>query len=310
MPTAFHDSKAPSPTDARATATERPPVATVWPLLSGALASASFVGMDTTIKTLADRHDALELTFFRFASGSVFALLLWLKMRSPMPVRNQWHMLGLRCVLLLASLLSYFHALTLLPLAQAVAMSYTAPIFVSLLAMLVLGERPTRWIWGAMAFGLAGVGASVWPELQRAGDAGSTGRLEGLAAASFAALAFSGVMVLARHQAQRDSMWTILLLQNLLPAAVLALPASLSWTPVALSDIGAIALVGLFATVGLLALTWAFSHLEASRVAPLEYTGFVWAATLGYFVLGEVPGATTLMSAGLIVGGCLLLVRR
>lgn len=288
----------------------RAPVAPVWPLLSGALASASFVGMDTTIKTLADTHDALELTFFRFASGSVFALLLWLRMRSPMPARDQWRMHGLRCVLLLASLVSYFHALTLLPLAQAVAMSYTAPIFVSLLAMLVLGERPTPWIWGAMAFGLAGVGVSLWPELQRVGEAGSADRLEGLAAASFAALAFSGVMVLARHQAQRDSMWTILLLQNLLPTAVLAVPVSLSWTPVAAADLGAIVLVGAFATVGLLALTWAFSHLEASRVAPLEYTGFVWAGALGFLVLGEVPSATTLASAGLIVGGCLLLLRR
>ena len=132
----------PDPTPARPAATPstviaRAPVASIWPLLSGALASASFVGMDTTIKTLADTHDALELTFFRFASGSVFALLLWLKMRSPMPARDQWRMHALRCVLLLASLLSYFHALTLLPLAQAVAMSYTAPIFVSLLAMLL-----------------------------------------------------------------------------------------------------------------------------------------------------------------------------
>jgi drug/metabolite transporter (DMT)-like permease len=286
------------------------PMNATWPLLSGALASASFVAMDTTIKTLATRHDALELTFFRFASGSVFALLLWLRVRSPMPARDQWRMHALRCVLLLVSLVSYFHALTLLPLAQAVAMSYTAPIFVSLLAMLLLGERPSRWIWGAMAFGLAGVAVSLWPELRAAGQTGAAQRLEGMAAASLAALSFSGVMVLARHQAQRDSIWTILLLQNLMPAAVLAVPVVMTGSPVAPSDLGAIALVGAFATVGLLALTWAFTHLEASRVAPLEYTGFVWAGALGYLVLGEVPSAATITSALLIVGGCLLLLRR
>lgn len=69
-------------------------------------------------------------------------------------------------------------------------------------------------------------------------------------------------------------------------------------------------LLGVFATVGLLALTWAMSHLEASRVAPLEYTSFVWAALLGYALFGEVPTAWTAASAALIVGGCLLLLRR
>ena len=65
-----------------------------------------------------------------------------------------------------------------------------------------------------------------------------------------------------------------------------------------------------YGTIGLLALTYAFSHLEASRVAPLEYTGFVWAAGLGYVLFGETPAPGTWLSAGLIVAGCLLLMRR
>lgn len=262
--------------------------------------------MDATVKSLAPRYGAVQLTFFRFASGLAFALLLWAWMRSPMPARGQWRLHLLRCVLLLLSLVSYFHALTLLPLAQAVAMSYTAPIFISLLAMLVLRERPSRWIWLALALGLAGAGVALWPELLRAGNP----RLEGLAAAGFASLTFSGVMVLARHQAQRDSLWTILLLQNLLPTLLLAGPATALWQPLQPADLVAIALTGALATVGLLAITWAFKHLEASRVAPVEYTGLLWAGALGYLVFGEVPTAHTLASAALIVGGCLLLLRR
>lgn len=276
------------------------------PLLAAALAAAAFVSMDATIKSLAPRYGAVQLTFFRFVAGSVFALAIWAWVRSPMPARDQWRLHALRCVLLLLSLTSYFHALTLLPLAQAVAMSYTAPIFISLLAMLLLGERPTRWIWIALALGLAGTGVALWPELQKAGNP----RLEGLLAAAFAAVSFSGVMVLARVQAQRDSLWTILLLQNLLPTALLAAPAAWLWAPVTPGDLPAIALTGLLATVGLLAITWAFRHLEASRVAPMEYTGLLWAGLLGYALFGEVPSAATLASAALIVGGCLLLLRR
>ncbi len=285
-----------------------PPVArsAALPLLAATLAAAAFVSMDATVKSLAPRYGAVQLTFFRFASGLVFALAIWLWFRSPMPTRALWKLHGLRCALLLVSLTTYFHALTLLPLAQAVAMSYTAPIFISLLAMLVLGERPSRWIWLALALGAAGAGVALWPELEQAGNP----RLVGLAAAALAAVAFSGVMVLARMQAQRDSLWTILLLQNLLPALLLIVPAWALWQPLQAGDLLAIILIGLLATIGLLGVTWAFKSLEASRVAPLEYTGLVWAGLLGYLLFGEVPTAATLASAALIVAACLLLLRR
>lgn len=278
-----------------------------WPLAAGLLATASFIGMDAAVKTLAPRFDAGLLAFFRFASGSVFALALWLWHRSPMPARAEWPWHALRVALLLVSLVGYFHALTLLPLAQAVGMSYLSPIFTSLLAVALLGERPSRWIWGALALGAAGVGVALWPELR---TVGANPRLEGLGVAAIAALSFSAVMVLARRQAQRDALWTILLLQNVLPALLLAAPAAWGWKPPTPGDLATIALIGALATVGLLGMTWAFSHLEASRVAPLEYSSFLWAAGLGYALFGEVPTPYTAASAVLIVAGCLLLVRR
>jgi S-adenosylmethionine uptake transporter len=288
-----------------------PPIKTApfWPLLAAALATGSFIGMDAAVKTLTPRYDALQLTFFRFASGSVYAALLWNWRRTPMPARAEWRFHALRCGLLLLSLLGYFHALTVLPLVQAVAMSYVAPIITSLLAIAVLGERPSRWIWAALALGVGGVAVALWPELQASGDR-APARLEGLISVTVAAAAFSGCMILARRQAQRDALWTILLVQNVLPALLLALPAALWWKPLHAPDLATIALIGACATVGLLAVTWAFTHLEASRVAPLEYTGFVWAALLGYLLFGEVPTLDTAMSAALIVGGCLLLLKR
>ena len=66
----------------------------------------------------------------------------------------------------------------------------------------------------------------------------------------------------------------------------------------------------LLATTGLLCITWAFAHIEASRAAPVEYTGLVWAALLGFLVFGEVPTVWSLSSAALITLGCLLLIKR
>ena len=279
-------------------------------LLAGAAAAASFVSMDAVIKLISPRYGALQLSFFRFASGSLYAVLLWLWHRSPAPERRWWPMHALRSIFLLISLVGYFHALTVLPLAQTVAISYLAPIFVSLLAMLVLHERPSRWIWLALALGLAGVLITLAPELRASFDGASPQRVLGIASVAGSALAFSVVMVLARKQAQHDSMWTILLIQNVLPLALLCGPAALTWQPLHLPDLAPIALAGVFATIGLLSLTWAFTHLEASRVAPLEYTSFVWASALGYALFGELPSLNTGLSALCIVGGCLLLLRR
>lgn len=280
------------------------------PLAAAALAAALFIGMDATVKTLTGRFDAGQLTFLRFASGSLYALMLWGWFRTRMPSRASWPLHVLRSVLLMAALVAWFHSLKLLPLVQAVAVGYTAPIFISLLAMLVLGERPGRWIWAALALGLLGVAVSLWPELRGQADAGSALRIEGLVAAAVSALCYAGVVVLARHQAQRDALWTILLVQNLLPTLLLAGPAALRWQPMGAADFAPVLLIGLLATGGLMCITWAFTHVEASRAAPLEYTGLVWAAGLGWLLFGELPTPWSLGSAVLIVAGSLLLLRR
>ena len=281
-----------------------------WPLLAAALAAACFISMDSVIKLMAVRFDALQLGFFRFAGGSVFASALWLWKRSPLPSGRAWRVHIWRSAFLLCSLLGYFFALTQLPLALAVTISYLAPIFVAVLSIPVLGERPAGSIWLALAAGLTGVTIAIAPELSDGLSAVDGWRLLGMAAAAAAALSFAGVMLLARRQSRTDSVWTILLIQSVLPLLLLAGPAAWRWQPTTSSDIALSLLAGGLGTAGLLNLTYAFTRLEASRVAPLEYSGFVWAALLGYLLFGEVPTLTTAASAALIVGGCLLLLRR
>lgn len=286
------------------------PRSDTWPLLVAALATASFVCMDSLIKLLAVRYEAIQLSFFRFAGGSVFAVLLWAWRRTPLPQRAAWRMHVVRSVLLLLSMVGYFHSLTELPLVLAVTVSYLAPIFVAVLAVPVLKERPASSIWLALVAGLVGVSISVLPEFSAGLNGVSLRRLGGMASAAAAALAFAGVMLLARRQSRSDSVWTILLIQTVLPMLLLAAPATSTWRPVRSGDIGLILMAGGLGTLGLLCLTYAFTRLEASRVAPLEYTSFVWASLLGYVLFAEVPTLATAASATLIVGGCLLLLRR
>lgn len=279
-------------------------------LAAAAFAAACFIGMDSTAKLLGERYGTTQVTFLRFATGALFAVPLWLWRRTPMPARPQWRWHLLRSGLLLVALLTWFYALKQLPLVQAVGVGYTAPLFIALLAMWALHERPSRWIWAALAMGALGVAVALWPELSATDAPGSDARLWGMAAAGVSAITYAGVVVVARHQAQHDALWTILLVQNLLPVLVLAGPMLWLWQPMPASDIPILLLMGALATGGLLCITWAFSHIEASRAAPMEYTGLVWAALLGFLVFGEVPTVWSLSSAALIMLGCLLLMRR
>ena len=279
-------------------------------LAAAALAAACFIGMDSTAKLLGERYGTTQVTFLRFAMGALYAVPLWLWRRTPLPARPQWRWHVLRSGLLMVALLTWFYALKQLPLVQAVGVGYTAPLFIALLAMWVLRERPSRWIWAALAMGALGVGVALWPELSATDAPGSEARLWGMAAAGVSAITYAGVVVVARHQAQHDALWTILLVQNLLPVLVLAVPMAWLWQPMLASDLPILLLMGALATGGLLCITWAFSHIEASRAAPVEYTGLVWAALLGFAVFGEVPTVWSLSSAALITLGCLLLVKR
>ncbi|MDH4391829.1 MAG: DMT family transporter [Aquabacterium sp.] len=279
-------------------------------LAAAALAAACFIGMDSTAKLLGERYGTTQVTFLRFATGALFAVPLWLWRRTPMPARPQWRWHLLRSGLLLVALLTWFYALQQLPLVQAVGVGYTAPLYIALLAMWALRERPSRWIWAALATGALGVGVALWPELSATDAPGSDARLWGMAAAGVSAISYAGVVVVARHHAHHDALWTILLVQNVLPVLVLAAPMLWLWQPMLATDIPILLLMGALATGGMLCITWAFSHIEASRAAPMEYTGLVWAALLGFLVFGEVPTVWSLSSAALIMLGCLLLMRR
>jgi S-adenosylmethionine uptake transporter len=274
------------------------------------LAAASFIAMDGTAKWLGERYGTAQVTFLRFACGTLYAVPLWLMWRPALPTRPQWRWHLLRSALLLVALLTWFFALKALPLVQAVGIGYMAPLFISLLAMWALHERPSRWLWAALALGMSGVFVGLWPELGAADVGGSGSRLLGMAAAGVSALAYAGVMVVARHQARQDALWTILLVQNVVPLLALAVPMAWLWEPMRPSDVPVLLLMGAFATIGMMAITWAYAHVEASRAAPLEYTGLVWAGLLGWLVFGEMPSGWSLGSAALIVLGCLLLLRR
>lgn len=240
-----------------------------------------------------------EVVFFRNFFALLFLLpLLWRSGQRLATRRLGLHLL--RAVSGLAAMYLYFYALARLPLADALLLNYTSPLFIAFFAVLWLGEEMTGPRLVALSLGLVGVALLFHPSSAIASLAG----LLGLASGALAGLAMASVKKLsATEPAIRIVVWFALLatLMSAVPMLVggLALPTAEGWMWL----IG----IGLFGNVGQLGLTKAYAMVPASQVSPLGYSSLLFAGLIGFFGWGELwdllgwLGAATISTAGILV---------
>ncbi len=249
---------------------------------------------------------AYSALLWRSAFGVVVTGGLWLTAGSGWPDARLLRLHVGRGMIVSAMALLWFHAITLVPLAEAVAISFFAPLLATWLAGLFLGEPVNAKAVAGSCMGLAGVAVIV---AGRLGAPHGPRIVEGIAAVIASAVLYAINLVLQRHQAQQASPREIAFFQTLtvfacvLPAApfVAVVPTAGLWPLLA----GA----AVFTTVSLLLLSWAYARAEAQVLVVTEYTGFLWLSLLGWWFFGETLTAATLVGAALIVGGCLIAVR-
>lgn len=275
------------------------------PLLA-VLGIALLTGMDAVVKGQMQQHPFIVALFMRFAAGSVFALAAVAITRPPAPTRASVMGNLARVPVVVMTAGSFFYSVSVLPLAEALTLSFLAPVFVALMGTLMLGERLDRRILQALGCGLAGMLVMVWPRLQ--GEVSGAGL--GVAAALFSAVTYAFNLVLLRRIAMRERPAVIVLFQNAGPALCLAIPAFLYAVPLSGADLVAYALAGALGVAGHFLLTTAFARAPASRLAPIEYTALIWASLLGWLLFAEVPPWTTYAGALLIVAGAVAVSRR
>jgi drug/metabolite transporter (DMT)-like permease len=264
--------------------------------------------MDTLIKTLTPRYPTFQITFLRFACGSVVAILLWLWLRPGLPTRDAMRYHGVRAFLAVITATSFFYGLSKVPIAEAMALSFLSPLFIALFGVVLLKERFDPRIGLALAGGL--VGMAIIVSGQYAGGGYTTETLKGVAAITVAAIAYALVIVLLRARANVDPIPVIILLQNVLPAIPLAPAAAYVWTPLAGNDVLLFCIIGCLGVGGHLFVANAFKRAEAARLAPVHYSILVWGILFGYLFFAEVPTLTTLLGAAFIVGSTLLTQKR
>lgn len=274
--------------------------------LRAALGIALLTAMDAVIKGQMQQHPFIVALFMRFAAGGLCALAVLAFARPARPTRDSIIGNVVRVPLVVLTAGSFFYSVSVLPLAEALTLSFLAPVFVAVLGGLLLKETIDRRVLQALAFGLAGMLVMVWPRLQ----GGVSGAEHGVAAALFSAISYAFNLILLRKIAVKEHPAVIVLFQNAGPALCLAWPAALAFVPMSAGDLTAYLLAGALGVAGHLFLTSAFARAPASRLAPIEYTALVWASLLGWFVFNEAPLLTTYAGALLIVAGAFAVSRR
>ncbi len=197
---------------------------------------------------------------------------------------------------------AWFVALTMIPLAQVVAIEFTMPIWIILLAAAFLGERITRWKVLAVALGLLGVGLVVRPD--------AAGLNPGQAVALAAAIGFAVSVTLTKRLTRTDGALTIIFWMLLVQAILGVLPALAVWRWPSATGWGWILVVAFCGTFSHYCMARALRHAEATVVVPMDYLRVPLTALAGWLVYAERMDLLTMLGAALILGGNLLNTRR
>lgn len=270
---------------------------------------ALFSVMDAAMKGLSLSIGLFNALFWRALTGSLLglAVMLLTRQRWPSAPVLRLHMLRGAVVAVMASL--FFWAIMRLPLAEAIALSFIAPLIALYLAALLLGEQIGGQAIGASLLGLVGVAVILSGRMRGDYDLDA---LLGAGAVLLSAVLFAWNLILQRQQAQLASPIEVAFFQHVVMLAIFALWAlAAGWMPVvpAARSWLLIILAATLAFTSLAALAWAYARAEAQHLIPVEYSAFVWAAIIGWLAFGEALTLPTLAGTVLIVAGCLLASR-
>ena len=276
----------------------------LWAVLLVLCASACFAALSAQVRHLSDLGmDPFVVTFWRNFFG-LFFMLPWLARNGLGTLRtHRFWMFTLRSAISFVSMLLGFWSLSLMHFAKSISISFTAPLFATLLAATILKERVRLRRWSATIVGFLGVLVVLQPESAGIGF----GEMLALAAAALSAIVSMVVKNLSKTESSNAIVTYMVLLLTPMSLAV-ALPYW-SWPPDA-SWWLFMAGMGLSGTLGHLCWVRALAMAEVSLVVSYDYVRLLFAAVIGYYAFSEEPGLHTWIGAALIVGSGIYIARR
>jgi drug/metabolite transporter (DMT)-like permease len=255
-------------------------------------AAAVLTCMHATVRHVSDGMHPFEITFFRNLFGLVAVLPLALRAGIGGLKSRQPGLLLVRSGFGLVAMFTWFYGLSVVPIAQATALSFSAVIFGSIGAALLLGERMRVRRWSAVIAGFVGTLVILRP--------GFADVDWGALIVVLSSICWAGAMLTVKRLSVTDSVVCIVTWNSVL-LTVLSLPVAIPvWVTPSLDQLLWLSLIGLLATVGHLAMTGAFKASDAAVVFPVDYTRLLWATVIGYLAFGEIPDAWTWIGGTII----------
>ena len=276
------------------------------PFMVAAAGVGTFSLMDAAMKDLALSIGAYNAVMWRNCIGALLMGVLFVGTRQKWPSVHLLKIHLWRSIVVAVMAVSFFWSLTKLPLAEAIGLSFIAPVIALYLAAVMLKETIGKEaIWASLA-GLGGVAIIMAGRLS---GHYTMDHIWGAAAVLFSAVVFAYNLILARQQAQVSGPIEIAFFQNLFVALTLGLAAPWFLQPIGMSDAPMVGASAALAVISLLLLSWAYARAEAQILIPVEYTAFVWAAFFGWLFFAEPVTWPVLVGTALIVGGSLIAAR-
>lgn len=259
------------------------------------VASMLVVFMNVNVRRIAGELHVIEIAFWR----NLFAFLLflpWLIGAKTNPLRTR--RIGLhigRAAFNTVATLTYYVALTLIALVQVTALTFTAPLIATLLAVAVLHETMSGRRWAGFFIGLVGAVIILRPGVREVG----TGQLMVLLSTGAWACALICTKVLTRT----ETSLSIAAYSALLQVPIALIGAVFVWQMPNLRQFGILILIGGLAGFVQLCIAQAFRDADATLVLPIDFTKLIWASIAGYLVFGEIPDYWTWIGAVVVFLG-------
>lgn len=269
------------------------------------LAAASLGVMLAMVKVVSERGVELpEIIFWRQLLPAL-SIFLWLAGRGQLarlktrrfPIHTRRAAIGL------VGMITNLGVVTVLPLAEATTLGFTAPMFAVILAAILLKEK-VGWVrWTAVALGLAGVAIIAGPD---GGVIPLNGLLVGIAAPFMVAL----ISIQVRDLGRTEESLTIVFWFSALTAPVMAIPALVWGHPHDALTWVLLLGIGIAGAVAQILLTLALRLGNVSSVIVMDYSQFGWSLLFGWLLFAQLPPASTWIGAPVIVAAGLIIVWR
>ncbi|MEL6528382.1 MAG: DMT family transporter [Pseudomonadota bacterium] len=273
-----------------------------------AFAGVGFLSlMDAFMKEAALATGAYTATVLRSLIGAAIIAPFWLMRKSGWPNRDVMKLHLERGIISAFMALSFFYALTKLPLAEAIAISFIAPLIALYFASVLLGESISKSAVWASILGFVGTLIIIGGKI---GEGEFDQDLAfGLASLMFSAVLYAYNFVVIRRQSQVAGPVEIATFHSGVGGMVLLLFAPFLWTAPQIESLGSISMASVLTVTGAMAIAWAYAREEAQALVPIEYSGFLWASLFGWLFFREAVTLPTIAGTILIVSGCWLATR-